>query len=285
MTLQGRNAAVGERLVAEDLQLTASERRVARALLRDYPAAGLNTVASLAKASSVSGPTVMRFVKSLGFDSFRDFQEALRSELGPREASALSQSARNHRGNERQTLIDGVNESVTRTPDSELRTAVRLLADSGRQVVAVGGDYSQIAARQLVLQLAPVRPRVRTMPSETVLIAAEIADISKGDVWCIFDVRRYRPRTYRIAQTAAERGAKIVLFTDRWLSPIAGFATVVFTAQVESAGPTDTTTPLLAVTEVLCEQVERSLGKQGVARLEHVDPLREAIEPSQLRDD
>ena len=83
MTLQGRNAAVGERLVAEDLQLTASERRVARALLRDYPAAGLNTVASLAKASSVSGPTVMRFVKTLGFDSFRDFQEALRSELGP----------------------------------------------------------------------------------------------------------------------------------------------------------------------------------------------------------
>ena len=49
-------------------ELSASERKVGRALLAAYPIAGLETVGQLATRAKVSGPTVMRFVSRLGFE-------------------------------------------------------------------------------------------------------------------------------------------------------------------------------------------------------------------------
>ncbi|RRJ88294.1 MurR/RpiR family transcriptional regulator [Gulosibacter macacae] len=268
---------IGELLTSGDARLTPSERRVARALLADYPAAGLDTVATLAELAGVSGPTVVRFVKSLGFDSFREFQDMLRGELGAREASALSQASR-ARGDERAVLTEGVAATLSALSPTELVQAVKLLASPRRRIVTMGGDYSQIAADHLLLQLAPVRPNVSALPNAGVLAAAAIADIRAGDVWCVFDVRRYQLRMQRIAEAAKAAGAEIILFTDRWLSPIAGSADVVLTAHVEAAGPTDTAVPLLAVVEVVCDGVERALGDASVERLSTVDPLRRRID-------
>jgi DNA-binding MurR/RpiR family transcriptional regulator len=61
-------------------QFTPSERRVARALLANYPVAGLSTVADLAGLASVSSPTVLRLLARLDFTSFAEFQRALRDE-------------------------------------------------------------------------------------------------------------------------------------------------------------------------------------------------------------
>lgn len=269
---------IGQRLTSGGDSLTQAERRVARALLADYPAAGLDTVASLAGRAQVSGPTVIRFAKTLGYASFRAFQDALRDELGDREASALSQTRGHKRGDERAALLRGVDDTLAALPVHELEHAVELLSDSKRRVVAFGGDYSRVAADHLVLQLAPVRSEVTALPTASVLISTAIADIRRGDVWCVFDVRRYQARARVIAEAAERRGAAIVLFTDRWVSPVASCASVVLTAQVEAAGPTDSAVPLLALTEVVCERVERALGEAAFTRLSDVDPLRLRID-------
>ena len=73
--------AIRDRLTDGSVQLTPSDLKVARALLADYPAAGLNTVAHLAAIAGVSGPTVVRFVSRLGFDGFSSFQRALLGEV------------------------------------------------------------------------------------------------------------------------------------------------------------------------------------------------------------
>ena len=54
--------------------LSPSERKVARALLADYPVAGLETVAALAGSAGVSPPTVVRFVARLGFSGHGPIQ-------------------------------------------------------------------------------------------------------------------------------------------------------------------------------------------------------------------
>lgn len=61
--------------------LSKAERRVGRALLADYPSAGLASAARLAERAEVSPPTVLRFAQSLGYDGFTDLQVALRAEL------------------------------------------------------------------------------------------------------------------------------------------------------------------------------------------------------------
>src|SRR3954466_9100420 len=61
--------------------LSKAERRVGRALLADYPSAGLASAARLAERAEVSPPTVLRFAQSLGYEGFTDLQVALRAEL------------------------------------------------------------------------------------------------------------------------------------------------------------------------------------------------------------
>ena len=72
---------VAERANSALSTLSKAERRVGRALLADYPSAGLASAARLAERAEVSPPTVLRFAQSLGYDGFTDLQVALRAEL------------------------------------------------------------------------------------------------------------------------------------------------------------------------------------------------------------
>ncbi len=44
-------------------------------------------------------------------------------------------------------------------------------------------------------------------------------EISRRDVLCLFDYRRYQQDTIAAGKVAAERGAVVIVFTDPWLSP------------------------------------------------------------------
>ena len=68
-----------------------------------------------------------------------------------------------------------------------------------------------------------------------------------GDVFVIFDVRRYENNTLKLAEMAREKGAKIVLFTDQWRSPVHRLADITLTSQiiVPSAWDSAATTMLL----------------------------------------
>src|SRR5882724_8452309 len=72
---------ISERVRRSLSAYTAAENRVAQALLEDYPVAGLETVARFAKRAGTSGPTILRFVNRLGFESYAAFQNRLRSEV------------------------------------------------------------------------------------------------------------------------------------------------------------------------------------------------------------
>src|SRR2546423_15660343 len=76
-----RGETVSARTNAALPALSRAERRVGRALLADYPSAGLASAARLAERAEVSPPTVLRFAQSLGYDGFTDLQVALPAEL------------------------------------------------------------------------------------------------------------------------------------------------------------------------------------------------------------
>lgn len=73
--------------------LSPAERKVARVLLAGYPAAGFETVATLAERATVSAPTVIRFVNRLGYKGFPDFQAALRGNWRNAEPHLCSSTA------------------------------------------------------------------------------------------------------------------------------------------------------------------------------------------------
>ena len=55
----------------ETPKLTASERKIANAILADYPFTGLQTIQELAERTGVSAPSITRFVSKVGLAATR----------------------------------------------------------------------------------------------------------------------------------------------------------------------------------------------------------------------
>lgn len=275
------SSGVSEQIRQRISDLTPSERRIARALLSGPPTTGLESSARLAERVGVSGPTVIRFVNRLGFDSYGAFQSALLADIAARVLSPV-EVYRQHQERESDdvpadsllgaagaALGESVSSSISALSAEDFERAVGYLADSRRQVMVLGGWFSHILAGYLASVLREFRPRVHPVPPIASERAAGLADLERRDVVVVFDFRRYERDTLEFAQAAHEGGARIILFTDPWLSPVADIADAVLPAQVVGPAPFESLTPTLAVAETLLTAVANELGEVAGRRFEH----------------
>jgi DNA-binding MurR/RpiR family transcriptional regulator len=266
--------SVAQRVHGQLMQLPRAEALVADALLSNYPAAGLNTVASLAKHADVSPPTVLRLIERIGFDGFADFQDALRDELHERSLAPIDRLVEFTGGDDpisrsREAFIRGIAETYDRLSPVAVRTAVDLLAAPRSRVFASGGRFTFALAKNLVQQLEILRPNVWFLSTDD--RTTVLADLRAQDVVFIADLRRYQPSTVTFGVEAARRGAKIILLTDRWLSPIADVATAVLPVSLDAPHPLDSMVHALAVVETLLAGVVDALGDAPVERMKRYD--------------
>lgn len=268
--------------------LRPSERRVARALLAAYPVAGLASITDLAARAGVSGPTVTRFVAKIGFDRYRDFQRALRDEVQAGISSPLGRypgavPAPDPSGASKQTfhaLANLLDETLRTIPAHDFEATVDLLADRRRNVWCVGGWSSQVLADHLSRRLHQLRPGVRYLGEWPSPGYQALLEVRRHDVVVVFDYRRYQREVVDLAGRAAVQKASIVLVTDRWLSPIAGFATHVLPTVTDTGAAFDSLVGGLAVVEALVEALVRRLGDQAHRRLAALDDLRASFSPA-----
>jgi DNA-binding MurR/RpiR family transcriptional regulator len=271
---------VAERLRLRLGALTQAERKVARALMADYPVGGLEPVARLASAAGVSAPTVVRLVAKLDFDGYAEFQQSLKSEVSARLSSPLDKHAGwpgATRGaalqRSERLLCDGIRSSFARLPPAEFDQAVRLLADPRRGVTLIGGRFSSMLAEHLAAHLRILRPRVQVLSAAGPDRVSSMLDLKRRDVLVAFDYRRYQVDTVRLAMTAKDQGATLVAFTDPYLSPLAARADVILISSVASPSPFDALTPAMALVEALIAALVDRLGDAPRARMARYDTL------------
>jgi DNA-binding MurR/RpiR family transcriptional regulator len=101
--------------------------------------------------------------------------------------------------------------------------------------------------------------------------AAASLDLGRRDCAVLFDFRRYQPDVIQFGQAAVRGGARVVLITDPWLSPLAAVATAVLTAEVTAPSPFDSLVPALAVAEALIAAAVRELGDAPRTRIAAYD--------------
>jgi DNA-binding MurR/RpiR family transcriptional regulator len=237
-------------------------------------------VASLAKRAQVSDPTVVRFVSKLGFDGFPAFQARLLEEVDAGLRSPLmmmeSKSAQhvesvgqNYIGSVAGAMQDAMN-TIQPWPFAK---ACDLIENTKGRIYVLGGRFSRHIAGMLAGYLLQIRSGVNDFGALTSESFDILPDIGRKDLLIIFDYRRYQRDVIRFAQTASARGAKIILFTDPWLSPIGKQAEVVIVGPVEANSPYDTMAPAVAQMEALvAELVSRNVDimQQRVTALERV---------------
>lgn len=274
--------ALRDRLADGSVAMTRADLKVARTLLANYPAVGLNTVAHLAAEAGVSNATVVRFVLRLGFDSYADFQRVLLDEVQDRMSSPLTmlnagKGAQQQEGIYQDVMraaVHALEAVITMVPAADFESAVALASDSTLRVYCIGGRFSGYLAGLLWSHLHLLRAGCHWVNGSRSDQVDTLVDVGRRDLIIAYDFRRYQIDTIRFAQTAAAQGARIILFTDRWKSPIAERANVVLTAPVEGPSPFDTMQPALAQTEALIAAITARLAQTSRRRIERMEALR-----------
>ena len=281
---------VVDQLRANLAQFTATERRVAHQLLADWPMAGLQSATDLARTTGVSTPTVLRLAARLGYASYPGFQKRLREELAAQLSSPLAKSARAPGSGARraaarggsefaEAVIRNLRETFANQPPTELDEAGRLLADRRRRIHLVGGRFTDSLARYVSVQLRVLRPDVSHLQDQESNWQDQLLDMGRRDVLVVFDIRRYQPSLLRLAEGASARGARVVLVTDQWLSPIARVAAHLLPARVVVPSVLDSSAALLALGEALLAEVTRRDWAHSRRRMRDLERLRESDRP------
>jgi DNA-binding MurR/RpiR family transcriptional regulator len=272
---------ISDLLRQREAELTTAETRVARTLLADYPLAGLGTVASLARRAGVSDPTVVRLVAKLGLaGGYPAFQKALLEEVEARLRSPLMMMearAPAERGASEAYLgsLEGRLAEMRQQGTAEpYARAIALLSDRKLRLTLLGGRFSRYLAGILYTHLVQLRPALRHLDGTTAEAVDALVDLGRQDVVVIFDYRRYQADVVEFAQEAAARGARILLFTDPYRSPIAEVAHLVLTAPVEADSAYDSMVPALAQLEALLAGLLERRGHDMRQRLEEIEALR-----------
>ncbi|MXQ10627.1 MurR/RpiR family transcriptional regulator [Microvirga makkahensis] len=272
---------VRETIRRETAKLTASERKIANAVLADYPFSGIQTIQELAERTGVSAPSITRFVSKIGFAGYQEFQRQLIGELREGRRSPLDLKA-----TEKPADADFLADYARRTsillaemaaavPQEQFDRILKLLSDPARSIFLLGGRISDAIASLLSLHLRQVRPRVHHLPPNPEHWPDQILGMRRQDVFILFDFRRYQPDLARLAEIVmAKRRPTIVLITDQWMSPIARHSDHVVALPIENNTAWDTAVCAVAFVEALIVRVSQADWPATRKRIEAWDELR-----------
>jgi DNA-binding MurR/RpiR family transcriptional regulator len=264
--------------------LTAAERKISAALLADYPFAGLVPIQELAQRAQASPPSVMRFVGKFGCSGYLDFQRRLIDELKEGGRSPIDLRATQDLTASDDDLKDygervcsRIREAMAAIPRAELDTICSLLADEKRNVFIIGGRITDMLAGILSMHLKLLRPDVFHIPQNPELWPDTIQQMRRRDVLVMFDFRRYQIALEALAEKAAGSAQpRIVLFTDKWLSPIVKHASHVVPVPIDVATAWDTSAAALTLVEAVVVKVSEKIWPAAQRRIEAWDRLRPA---------
>lgn len=255
--------------------LSRAERRVGRALLADYPSAGLASAARLAERAEVSPPTVLRFAQSLGFEGFADLQVALRAELTAQSNGPITRLPHTPPAGglldrllqQARTQNERAVETLAALPASALEAAVALLSDTGRAVYLHGGRFSHLLAVHLAAHLEQLRPGVRLLADPLGADMGAMLELSRNDVVVLFDYHRYQRSAADLASRVHRAGATVLLITDDLACPVAPEAEVVLTASSTVGTTYQSMAAGFLLTELLTPLVMDALGEPARTRM------------------
>jgi len=276
--------ALSAQLLERMDEFTASERSVARVILTDYPMSALDSIASLASKASVSPPTVLRLVAKLGFSGWPQFQSVLRDEVSQRLASPLAlydqrRVTRQLSGSEHaeDIFMRALETSFARLKGDVVDEAVRALTDPKARIHVIGGRFSTALAVYFATHLQMLRSHVSTVSEIPIHRSNALLDMGRNDIVVALDFRRYQRDTIEFGVAAAAMGARIVLFTDPWLSPLVNSAKTVITVETTSPSPFDSFVSALGVLELLIHRIAESVGEDSLARMKALDELNQDL--------
>lgn len=273
---------IRDQIKKKSKSMTQSERKLATALLSDYPYAGLISIHELADRADVSPPSITRFVTKIGLAGYQEMQRRLISELkggykSPLDLHEISQRIENgYLAEFTMRTAEHMRVAAEAITEGQFNRITELLGDPKRDIYALGGRISDTIATYLSFHLRQARMGVFHIPRDPESWPEYLLRMKPGDIFFLADFRRYHPNLAKLAKQAyIERKAQVILMTDKWLSPANRYASEVLAVPIDTGTIWDSYSAALAVTEALVTRVAEENWDNTKDRIEAWDSARQ----------
>ena len=173
----------------------------------------------------------------------------------------------------RRAAAENVRHTLRRLDLGTFDAVAALLASKRSRVHVAGGRITHVLAEHLCNHLSMLRPDVEALGTATEYWPQHVVDMDEASVLVAFDVRRYESRLLELARLADERGARVVLVTDQWGSPIERVATHALGALVEAPSAWDSAVAPLLLVEALVAAVQERIWTRARPRIEALEAM------------
>lgn len=215
-------------------KLTRSEEKIARLIESHYPLTAFETIASISRKASVGKATVGRFIKRLGFTNFADFMKRNQDEMVSRLESPIERYTQKRErelkpDEDQLTLhvshaINNLRETLQRIDKEKFNEAAEIMASENGRLFVAGAATSQALADYFHLLASYLRKDVYLIDANVGTLAHQLADVNSDDILFAMTHQRFSKITVKISQWFAKKGAKIILLSDREVTPVSGHA-------------------------------------------------------------
>lgn len=260
-------------------EMTKSERCVAvffREHLNDF---AFFTLDKLADAINISTTSVIRFCRRLGFAGFKDFQDALRSDImhQPDLLDKFHRTWNTSMGDEllTQTVHQGIRciQNTFHTISYEtLAESVKLLVKAKR-VFTFGMKESYALTHYTYTRLLTVRDNVFILNAGYNGEVEPILSLTEEDVCIVFLFHRYTKLTLQILPLLQKQGTKIILVTSAPFDQVQKYCTVLIPCIVDANGIKNSSLAPICLADYLCNAVAMQNGNATVRYMQQSEKL------------
>jgi DNA-binding MurR/RpiR family transcriptional regulator len=261
-------------------ELTETERKAADIIMSRPGDIATFAAKELAERSGVSGATVSRLVRRLGYESYEEARREARSfraagspfhlfdDMPPGDSELIAR----HLSEETRLL-----ETTLSMLNPLLVGEVAAKLGGARHVWFVGFRNSRFLADYARAVFTLLRNETHSLAPSGQTLAEGVAGVGKGDVVVAFGMRRRVRFFVPLLEALAAQDAEILLITDRSMrAPLPAVRWTIL-CSVETAQPMDSYTGALAITRLLALETLRRLGPKARQRLGSIEAAQNRL--------
>ncbi|MCL6327625.1 MurR/RpiR family transcriptional regulator [Pectobacterium polaris] len=266
---------IDERLRDRYSELSPQEQRVADFIFDHFDDLISYNSAELARLSSVSKATVSRLFKRLGYPSYRDMRDELRTlrQSGMpladnRDAVQGNTLLARHYKQEMANLTQWINQ----IDPVQFGAVIQALMQAQR-LCLIGLRNSYPVALHLRQQLLQIRQQVTllTQPGQT--LSEELVDLTAQDVVIVVAFRR-RPRLIQpLLAQLQKRGVPVLLLCEPQVSTLMSLATWSLCVPLDSVSAFDSYSSAMSLVNVISNALLHEMLRDGRQRIHQIADL------------
>ena len=260
--------------------LSKGQKKIANAVLNSYEKVAFLTASRLGDFVGVSESTVVRFANELGFEKYSEFQrgvqELVRMKLTPTQRIAVTKQ-RTRYSNILEYVLESDIEKIRFTLDNLDKLAFDRSVDTilrAKKIYITGARSTEHLAKILYYTLSLIFDNVKFVNlTSSAEVFEQMLSIGEEDALVAFSFPRYSSKVINSVKYAKSNKAKVVVFTDSEVSPIAENADYVLIAQSDMASFMDSLVAPLSIINAIVVEITRRCESVITRRFEKLEKI------------